>query len=81
MNQQQSLTTQATAGILHLRRILDGNPTLPSDQRESLTALCDYAQAQIEARSKGGRTMTDARRAANRLNASKPRKRKQKIIQ
>lgn len=74
-------TTLAAAGILHLRRILDGNPAMPTDQREALTALADYAEAQIEARSKGGRTMTEARRAANRLNASKPRKRKQKIIQ
>lgn len=67
-------TTLAAAGILHLRRILGGEPNMPSLIRESLTALCDYAQAQIEARAKGGRTITDARREANRRNASKARK-------
>lgn len=68
-----SQTTLATAGILHLRGILAAN-AFPGDQREALNALCDYAQAQIEARAKGGRTITDARRIANQRNASKARK-------
>lgn len=63
----------AAAGILHLRGILATN-ALPGDQREALTALCDYAQAQIEARARGGRTITDARREANQRNASRTRK-------
>lgn len=67
-------TTLAVAGILHLRRILDGEPNMPPTIRGSLTALCDYAQAQIEARARGGRTVTDARRAANQRNASSARK-------
>lgn len=74
-----SQTELASAGIIIIRQELDAG-TFASAFAE-VAALCDYAQAQIEARSKGGRTMTDARRAANRLNASKPRKRKQKIIQ
>lgn len=67
-------TTLAAAGILHLRGILDAAIFLPDHQREALNALCNYAQAQIEARAKGGRTITDKRRAANRRNASKARK-------
>lgn len=41
---------------------------------EVITALCDYTEAQIEARARGGRTITDARRAANQRNASGARK-------
>lgn len=66
-------TTLATAGILHLRGILAVN-VFPDNQREALTALCDYAQAQIEARARGGKTVTDARIAANKRNAQKSRK-------
>lgn len=69
-----SQTTLATAGILHLRGILASAIYLPNHQREALNALCDYAQAQIEARARGGHTVTDARRAANQRNASKARK-------
>ena len=67
-------TTLAAAGILHLRGILARVLYMPAHEYEALTALCDYAQAQIEARAKGGRTITDKRRAANRRNASKARK-------
>jgi len=67
-------TTLAAAGILHLRGILARVLYMPAHEYEALTALCDYAQAQIEARARGGRTITDKRRAANQRNASKARK-------
>lgn len=63
----------ATLGILKLRGML-GDGVFAATDAEALNALCDYAQAQIEARAKGGRTITDARREANQRNASKARK-------
>lgn len=63
----------ATLGILKLRGML-GDGVFAANDAEAITALCDYSQAQIEARARGGRTITNARREANRRNASGSRK-------
>lgn len=63
----------ATLGILKLRGMLsDGIIALPD--RAAITALCDYAKAQIKARSRGGKAKSPAKTEANRSNARRPRK-------
>lgn len=73
MSASLTQSQMATLGILKLRGMLSDGVFAATDA-EAITALCDYAQAQIEARRRGGRTITDARREANRRNASGARK-------
>ena len=73
---QSELTT---LGILKLRGMLsDGIIALPD--RAAITALCDYAQTQIEARLRGGKATSHAKTEANRRNASKSRTKKPRCL-
>lgn len=73
---QSELTT---LGILKLRGMLsDGIIALPDCA--AITALCDYAQSQIEARKLGGKAKSSAKTEANRRNASKSRRRKPRCL-
>lgn len=64
--------------VIQRKKIAAGD--YDADDAEALRALCDYTEAQIKARSRGGNATSPAKTEANRRNASRPRKKKPRCL-